>query len=72
MLNFFFVAAAALIFHQGVNAATTHGRPIEYNVIQSANNPNYSVRFVNPNLCDPNVTQVFQVSNFSFLLLCKC
>lgn len=60
MLKFLLVAAAALITHQGVNAATTHGKPVDYTVFQSSNDPSYSVRFVNPRLCDPNVTQVFR------------
>ncbi|KAI7895973.1 prepro-carboxypeptidase Z [Mucor mucedo] len=47
--------AVACIVHGG-NAASTY-EPIDYKVIQSSNHPNYSVRFVNPNLCDPNVTQ---------------
>lgn len=67
MLNFLFVAVAALFINQGANAATTHGRPVDYTVFQSSNNPNYSVRFVSPNLCDPNVTQV--LNTFSRLVL---
>lgn len=58
MLKFLFVAVAALFIHNGANAATTHGRPVDYNVFQSSNDPSYSVRFVKPRLCDPNVTQV--------------
>lgn len=33
---------------------------INYNRFNSVLNSNYSVRFVNPQLCDPNVTQVLQ------------
>lgn len=46
-----------------ISPPTTHlADEIKYNRFNSISNTNYSVRFVNPQLCDPNVTQVIKLN----------
>jgi hypothetical protein len=72
----FSLIVSLFISYGTVAAATTRNRnsDIEYEVFQSAMDPKYSVRFVNPKLCDPNVTQVLHLtfqpfSNVPFFFL---
>jgi hypothetical protein len=51
----------AVMMAKAVGAASTgklKENEIEYQVFKSTITPSYSVRYVNPELCDPNVTQV--------------
>jgi hypothetical protein len=67
------VFTVALFFLYGIDAATTHYSEsnIDYQVFKSTIDPNYSIRFISPKLCDPNVTQVLQFSFRLFLLTSK-
>ncbi|KAI9366561.1 prepro-carboxypeptidase Z [Pilaira anomala] len=51
-----YIAVFALFIHQEVTAAAINNL-VDYKVFQSPSDPSYSVRFVEPKLCDPDVVQ---------------
>ncbi|CAO3636814.1 unnamed protein product [Mucor hiemalis] len=49
------VATALLI--TGISSASIQSEEIDYTFFKSEIYPDYGIRYINPTLCDPNVTQ---------------
>lgn len=63
MLKLISIAFAAFVIN--INAASVPSAEPNYTIFKSAIDPDYSVRFVSTQLCDPNVTQVNRLFSFS-------